>query len=45
MVKLFLMNHETLLFEKYKIISGSNEDLDVELEELLIYKEVRKLAT
>ena len=30
------------LFEKYKIISGSNEDLDVELEELLIYKEVRK---
>lgn len=33
------------LFEKYKVISGSNEDLDQELEELLIYKEIRKLAT
>ncbi|WP_049389410.1 phenol-soluble modulin export ABC transporter ATP-binding protein PmtA, partial [Staphylococcus capitis] len=30
------------LSEKYKVISGSNEDLDIELEELLIYKEVRK---
>lgn len=30
------------LFEKYKVISGSNEDLDQELEELLIYKEIRK---
>ena len=30
------------MFEKYKVISGSNEDLDQELEELLIYKEIRK---
>lgn len=30
------------LSEKYKLINGSNDDLDDELEELLIYKEVRK---
>ena len=30
------------LSQKYKIVSGSNEDLDKELEELLIYSEKKK---
>ena len=30
------------LSQKYKIVSGSNEDLDEELNELLIYKESKQ---
>ncbi|MDU1926145.1 MAG: phenol-soluble modulin export ABC transporter ATP-binding protein PmtA, partial [Staphylococcus lugdunensis] len=30
------------LSQKYKIVSGSNEDLDEELDELLIYKESKQ---
>ena len=29
-------------YRKYKIVSGSNEDLDEELDELLIYKESKQ---